>query len=143
MITGIGIDIVKVSRFSAWIKAPYSHQRTIFSEQEIADSFTRNAKEQCIIEHLAARFAAKEAFYKALSATLTTLNITPKHQFSLVFSAQHTSVTTGNLGAPQLIVAWDSFIEKIGSPLPALTIHLSLSHEKTHAVAFIIISLQA
>ncbi len=142
MITGIGTDIVEVTRFIPWITAPASQQGAIFSEQEIADCITEKADSQNIAERLAARFAAKEAFYKALSATLGNLSITPKQQFSLMFTAQHISVTTDKLGTPTLSIFWEPFFEKIGQPLPLLTIHLSIAHEKTHALAFVVISRQ-
>lgn len=141
MITGIGTDIVEVTRFEAWVQEPLKLS-TLFTAQEIADCVTPNTDKHHIAERLAARFAAKEAFYKALSATLVTLNIFPQQLFTLIFTAPQIAVSMSNLGTPTLIINWKSFYEKIGTTLPPLTAHLSLSHEKTHALAFVVISRQ-
>ncbi len=142
MITGIGTDIVEVARFIPWVNAPQTRLRSIFSEQEINDCFTlHESQTQQVAERLAARFTAKEAFYKALTATLVTLNRLPAQPFSFIFAAQHVTITTGQLGAPIIVVDWQPFNEKIGTPLPPLTINLSLTHEKKNALAFVVISL--
>ena len=141
MITGIGTDIVEIARFVPWVTAPQKQLRSIFSEQEIADCVTENTQPHHIAERLAARFAAKEAFYKALSATLVTLDYLPAQPFSIMFCAQHISVVTGQLGVPMLLVNWQAFYEKIGQKLPELTVNLSLTHEKNNALAFVVISL--
>lgn len=140
MITGIGTDIVEVARFASWVNDQQKLE-TLFSAQEIADCVTDNASALHIAERLAARFAAKEAFYKALSSTLVTLNELPQQPFTLMFSAKQIAVTIGSLGEPHLLVNWDAFVHKIGATLPALTTHLSIAHEKTHALAFVTISL--
>jgi phosphopantetheine--protein transferase-like protein len=142
MITGIGTDIVEVARFLPWVTASDKQLRTIFSAQEITDCLTPNTQQQHIAERLAARFAAKEAFYKALSATLVTLTISPAQTFSFMFAAQHVSVVVGQLGAPTLTVDWPPLYEKIGQGLPPLTINLSLAHEKNMALAFVVVSQQ-
>lgn len=140
MITGIGTDIVEIARFIPWIDAPRKQLNSIFSEQEIADCFTENAPANQIAQRLAARFAAKEAFYKALSATLVALKIFPKDNFSFLFCARKIAIEQGALGVPTFKVNWEPFYEKIGQTLPALTSHLSLSHEKHNALAFVVIS---
>ncbi len=141
MIVGIGTDIVEVARFIPWITAPHKQLTSIFSEQEIIDCIISGAQAQQIAEKLAARFAAKEALYKALSAALVSLHINPDKTFSFMFAAQHVSVVLSPLGTPLYSVNWQPLYEKIGQPLPQLTLHLSLAHEKTQAIAFTVISL--
>ncbi len=62
MIEGFGVDIVEVRRIKAAVKKFGSHfLDKIFTLREIAYCKGKGAPEQ----HLAARFAAKEAVYKA------------------------------------------------------------------------------
>lgn len=60
-IIGLGTDIVEVNRIAAFAQKPGALER-IFSEEEIA--YCRARKNE--YQHLAVRFAAKEAVYKAL-----------------------------------------------------------------------------
>lgn len=140
MITGIGVDLVKIARMIPWVSGSQKRLLTIFSQQEIADCITQNAQPQNAAERLAARFAAKEAFYKALTATLCQLNIAPQQTFSLMFAAQHVSVTLGMFGQPTLTINWDAFHKKIGPVLPPMFVSLSLAHEREMAIAFVVIS---
>lgn len=62
MIEGFGVDIVEVKRIRAAVKKFGSRFLSrIFTERELAYCKRKGAPEQ----HLAARFAAKEAVYKA------------------------------------------------------------------------------
>ena len=61
MIFGIGVDIADVRRFEKWVQKPELAAR-FFHPAELSLRGTLGA--QC--RHLAARFAAKEAFSKAL-----------------------------------------------------------------------------
>ena len=60
-VVGIGTDLVEVTRIKAFAQKKGALER-IFSPQEIAYC---QARTNCY-EHLAVRFAAKEAVYKAL-----------------------------------------------------------------------------
>lgn len=60
-ILGLGTDIVQIKRIEAFSQKPGALER-VFSAEEIAYSLARKNKYQ----HLAVRFAAKEAVYKAL-----------------------------------------------------------------------------
>ena len=62
MTSGVGIDMVEVERMAASIKKESGFREMIFSKAEIAYCETKKNK----FEHYAARFAAKEAFFKAL-----------------------------------------------------------------------------
>ncbi len=62
MIYGIGIDLIEVERMSEKIGKQPGFREFVFSEQEIAYCEKHTNK----FEHYAARFAAKEAFFKAI-----------------------------------------------------------------------------
>jgi holo-[acyl-carrier protein] synthase len=62
MITGLGIDTVDVERIAEKIGKNSGFRELVFSVGEIAYCETKTNK----YEHYAARFAAKEAFFKAL-----------------------------------------------------------------------------
>ena len=62
MIAGLGTDLVEVARISAGIEKDGEFRELIFSVAEIAYCESKTNK----YEHYAARFAAKEAFFKAL-----------------------------------------------------------------------------
>ena len=62
MITGIGIDVVKVKRMERWHETKGLFER-YFHPKELATAISRGGGSNMA---LAARFAAKEAFCKAL-----------------------------------------------------------------------------
>jgi len=62
MITGIGIDIAEVNRIAEKIGKEQGFRELVFSSKEIAYCEAATRK----FEHYAARFAAKEAFFKAI-----------------------------------------------------------------------------
>ena len=129
MIFGIGTDISKVSRFEKWVNNPGIFQR-FFNEAEIKDSGTIASR----CEHYAARFAAKEAFSKALGTGICGFELKD------VFITKETS------GRPVLNVcgtARDALEKKIsemsGLENPDYSLFVSLSHEKEYAIAFVVI----
>ena len=61
MITGIGIDIIEVKRIKKLIEGNARFLKRIFTPKEIGYCLEKRNKHQ----HFAARFAAKEAFFKA------------------------------------------------------------------------------
>ena len=120
MICGIGTDISEVKRFSKWIKNPNLYSR-FFNIKEIKDSGSEGTK----CQHYAARFAAKEAFSKALGT-------------GLIFPLKDVYITNDSSGKPELNVegkAADILDEKFGK----CVVHVSLSHEKEYAIAFVVI----
>lgn len=128
---GIGTDIVRIDRFEKWKDFSYDQKRRIFSDQELSDCGND-------ISSLAVRFAAKEAFFKALSATLVKLGMT-KHEFTFLFLCDHVEVMKQEWGVPKLEIAWTRIEEHVGK-LPVLSVELSLSHEKEFAMAFVVIA---
>ena len=121
MIIGIGVDIVAVKRIADWEKKPGLIER-FFPDEEISDSYN-SGKERAM--SLAARFAAKEAFGKALGIGLSGIKL------------KDIRVSGDELGKPKLELtgsALDAFKKANGG-----IAHLSLAHEKDNAVAFVII----
>lgn len=64
MIYGIGIDVIEVARIDERITSEKGLKDALFTEREIAYCETKRFRGQ----HYAARFAAKEAFLKALGS---------------------------------------------------------------------------
>lgn len=62
MITGIGLDVIEVERVQQKIEKEQGFRELVFGPEEIAYCEPKAHK----FEHYAARFAAKEAFFKAL-----------------------------------------------------------------------------
>ena len=62
MVSGLGTDLAEVERIGWQIDKGSGFRELVFSEREIAYCESKKNKH----EHYAARFAAKEAFFKAL-----------------------------------------------------------------------------
>ena len=144
LLLGTGIDMVANKRFTYFLEENHPVRlRKIFTEKELAlyESLfnPQHAHESPIpyrqkLSYIASRFAAKEAFYKALSSTLVRLGKT-NVPFSFLFTCQHISIVKQTWGLPSIEVDWHAFENKIGTTLPFLTSHLSLSHEQEYAIA--------
>lgn len=123
MIYGIGTDIVEVSRIEdSLARFGDAFAERILTEQEWLSFSQSHTKAR----FLAKRFAAKEAFAKALGTGLRT-----------PATFQNIGVTHDDLGKPVLTLA---------APLQALLDekqiihqHLSISDEKALAVAFVVL----
>ena len=124
-ILGNGVDIVDNIRIKKLIKNN-SFVKRIYSNNEIKES--KNVKNKT--NFLAKRFAAKEAFVKSLGTG-----------FRNGINFKDISVKNNNLGKPQLYLS-----KKIKSFLSRklkykkYKIHLSLSDENKHSIAFVIIN---
>ena len=109
MIRAIGIDIVRITRIEN-IEKRFRDRflNRIFTTREIAYCSSRSIP----VRHLAARWAAKEAFIKALS---------PQRRIPF----NQVGVVNGPEGSPSL--EWDAALqEEFG--LEGVNVHLSLSH---------------
>ncbi len=122
MIRGIGIDIVRIDRMKRWIVRPLLMQR-YFHENEITDAKSRG--EAAFAMSLAARFAAKEAFGKALGTGLMGISL------------KEIQVENNLNGKPGIILYGKakSAYERSGGN----KIHVSLTHETDNAVAVVVI----
>lgn len=120
MIFGIGTDIVDVRRFEKWLQNEELLER-YFNEAEL---FSRGSKAS-LCQHYAVRFAAKEAFSKALGT-------------GICFDLREVFVKKNADGKPELY-----FSEKLKKLLEEkcgeCRIFVSLSHEKEYAVANVVI----
>ncbi|MDR1787257.1 MAG: holo-ACP synthase [Treponema sp.] len=121
MIVGIGVDVVHVSRMERWRSIPGLTER-YFDPQELREAL---AKGSAATLALAARFAAKEAFGKALGTGLAGLAL------------KDIRVRNMHNGKPQIVLA--------GAALAALgrsgadTVHISLTHESDNAIAMVVL----
>lgn len=126
---GIGIDSVEIERFVHFSAYSKKQLRIFFSEQEIEYAFAHPSK---TAQRLAVRFAAKEAFLKALS------QLFPAIQFSLLTIAKYARVNKSFNGAPELLVNWDA-LQKSYHFESELRTQLSLTHTNTTASAVVLV----
>jgi len=119
---GIGVDIVEICRMQRAVERHGERfLRRIFTAAEVA--YCTRPDGGFRYSSLAARFAAKEAFYKAAFPSLQRF-----------IGWQECEVTSREGGAPALQLAPD--LEKeLGFP----RVHLSLSHSQKYAVAVVLI----
>ena len=122
MIAGLGIDIVDVDRIAGKLAKSNAFRDLVFSANEIAYAEGRPNK----YEHYAARFAAKEAFFKALGTGW--LNGTSFNEVEIV---------NDELGKPGIVLLGETKIT-IGA-LQISNILVSLTHIKTAASAVVIL----
>ena len=121
MILGLGIDIVHVSRMERWERVPGLYQR-YFHPEELADALSKGKTSML---SLAARFAAKEAFGKALGTGLRSLKL------------KDIQVKNNHNGKPDIVLygaASKAFRASGGKGL-----HVTLTHERDNAIAVVII----
>jgi holo-[acyl-carrier protein] synthase len=122
MILGVGVDLEEVERIAESVtKFDDRFLNRIFTEAEIAFCQGKaNSKER-----FAARFAAKEAAFKALQANWE--GGMSWRDFELI-------VRPG--GAPQLVLHGEA--ARLASEKGVVRLHVSFSHTKTHVTAVVI-----
>lgn len=121
MIVGFGIDAVDISRIQRWIGQDRLLAR-FFHPQELMETKSRGLT---AAYSLAARFAAKEAYGKALGTGLKGITL------------KNILVTNNPNGKPELTLFDDAAI-----PFQRICgshIHLSLTHESNMAIAGVIL----
>ena len=111
MIDGIGIDVVDIARFLESLERTPTLREKLFTESE------RTLSSQS----LAARFAAKEALYKALS---------PTHGLQW----HDAEVINQPNGKPEFL-----FRGEIADLVDGVQVHLSLSHDAGIASAMVVV----
>jgi holo-[acyl-carrier protein] synthase len=121
-IKGIGIDLVDIDRIATSIQKDNGFRELVFAPEEIIYCESKTQ----LFEHYAARFAAKEAFLKALGTGW--VSGTAFHEIIV----QHNS-----LGKPELVFTGTT--AKTIAALAYNQISLSLTHTKTTAGAVVII----
>ncbi|MFH2034851.1 MAG: holo-ACP synthase [Candidatus Zixiibacteriota bacterium] len=123
MIFGIGTDLIEVDRIAKQVDGDTRFKEKIFSDREIAycESFKVNKA-----QHYAARYAAKEAFFKAIGTG---------YRGGLAF--HEISIENDDQGRPEIVLtgkAKDFAIQHAFGK-----IHISLSHLKDLASAIVTI----
>ena len=125
MIGGIGIDVVHVYRMERWRKIPGLLER-FFHPEELSAALSRGSGANL---SLAARFAAKEAFGKALGTGLAGIAL------------KDVMVRNRHNGQPEIHLS--------GTALAALRqngasqVHISLTHERENAIAMVVLESEA
>lgn len=122
-IVGIGTDIVRVERFQRFLERQEDALlKRLFTERELAYALPRKSAAQ----HLAARFASKESFVKALGLGLRD-----------GITWHDMEVRNDDLGCPSLYLTGRAaeimFERNLATP------HLSYSHEQEYAVATVVL----
>lgn len=121
MIVGIGVDMVEVERIEkkrsndAFLKVAFTEQEILYCKDKAHAA-----------EHFAGRFAVKEAFLKALGTG-----------FIGNLDFRQVEVINNTDGKPVLVLS-GAALEK-ANELGASKFHISLSHEKKYAIAFVIL----
>lgn len=121
MIMGLGVDLVGVKRIAHWL-----------DNQALCDRFFHPAELKLVQSRgmdaprsLAARFAAKEAFIKALGSGFHGIQL------------RDIRVENDSFGKPHLVL--EGGAREVFDNMGANRIHVSLSHEKNFAVAQVIL----
>lgn len=117
----IGVDIVEVERIRGIMRRHPEFARRVFTpgEREYCEGFSDPAR------HYAARFAAKEAAFKALGGGLKALRFL---DYEVVMEG----------GRPCLSISGGTREELRGYEPEEIS--LSMSHERGHAVAAVLVS---
>ena len=125
-IIGTGIDIVEVRRISLILNKKNNFKKRIFSKNEIKQSKTKKN----FFHFFAKRFAAKEAFSKALGTGIAK---------GLNFN--EIEVKSSISGKPSIVITGKSLkvIKKL-TKKKKIKIFLSLTDESKYAIAMVIIA---
>lgn len=113
MIIGIGVDIIDVGRIRKLAEKNPRFLERVFTPEEIAYCSGKMNKYQ----HLAARFAAKEAFFKALGRKIKWTDA---------------GIVNRSSGKPELVI-------KERESFPFDRAYVSLSHLQDYAVACVVL----
>lgn len=125
MIFGIGTDVVEVARIEASINEfGEAFARRILAESELSSYMQSQIKPR----FLAKRFAAKEAFSKALGTGLRA-----------PATFQNISVSHDDLGKPILLLATE--LQLFLKAKNITQMHISISDEKNLAAAFVVLEI--
>ncbi len=123
MVYGIGIDIIKIDRFEKALERWGDRLCTrVFTPQEVAACLKKAHPGR----HLALRFAAKEAFLKAIGIGM----------FQGV-AWKEIEILNDSLGRPQISIMGKA--EKICQEKGTKEIFVSISHEEEYGVAQVIL----
>lgn len=114
-ILGVGTDIVEVERVREMVERDTGFAERVFTRRELDYSLPKVTR----YEHLAARFAAKEAVAKALGRS---------------FSWHEVEMTNNSDGKPEV-----TLYDRAKAAANGATVHLSVSHTREHACAVAVV----
>ncbi len=123
-----GTDIIEINRVKKAIEDYENEEKNIFIEK----IYTKNEMEYCEskgkmkYQHYAARFAAKEATFKAISGFL---------QDKYEMSWKNAEIINDNNGRPKVI--FNNIPKELEGKI--LDVDISLSHSKDNAIAMVVI----
>jgi holo-[acyl-carrier protein] synthase len=125
MVVGIGTDIIRTARIKRLLDRYPAFAGKIFSPGEIAYCSAKASPELSY----AVRFAAKEAVMKALGTG-----------WGQGVNFPDIEVATDAAGRPEIILRRGAkdMMQRVG----ATHVHVSLSHEKEYALAFVVLEQQ-
>ncbi|OPJ65098.1 holo-ACP synthase [Clostridium oryzae] len=121
MIIGIGTDIVEISRIDKALSSQNSFLKKVYTDVEIEYMKSRNMNPQ----HAAGMFAAKEAAAKALGTGFRN------------FGLKDIEIYRDALGKPEINLKKNA--RKLAESYGNYKIHLSISHCKDNAIAYVIL----
>ena len=122
MIVGIGVDIVENARVGELLeKHGRAFEEKLFTEGELSYARERRRRH----EHLAARFAAKEAVAKALGQGMSN-----------GVSWRDIEVVHDETGKPGVKLTGP--VKKLAEQMGVRSLHISLSHTDSHSIAFVV-----
>ncbi len=122
MIFGTGTDIIEIRRIENSIARSDAFVNKIFTE---AEQTYCKAQKAGIFQSYAARYAAKEAVFKALGTG---------YRYGMAF--REIEVKNDKLGKPEVVVYGK--VKAFVQEQEITQIHLSLSHVKEMALAFVV-----
>jgi len=123
LIIGVGTDIFEINRMKKRIEKEPEFIQSVFTNQEISYCEKFKFKEQ----NYAARFAAKEAFMKALGTG-----------YNNGISFKDIVISNNSSGKPEITLTGKALGFSI--KLNVTDIHVSLSHSKKQAIAIVILT---
>ncbi len=123
MIFGTGTDIIEIKRIESSIARSEAFVNKIFTEVE--QDYCK-AQKAGIFQSYAARYAAKEAVFKALGTG---------YRYGMAF--REIEVKNDKLGKPEVTV--HGKVKAFVQEQKITQIHLSLSHVKEMALAFVVL----
>jgi len=122
VVFGIGTDIIEVGRIEKQLNSGTELKKSLFTDSEII--YCESKKFQ--FQHFAARFAAKEAFFKALGTGW---------RYGMKY--KEIEIKNNDIGKPEIFVS--GRVKEELEEKKIIKIHLSITHLNDLANAFVIL----
>ena len=147
-IVSLGVDLEEVARFRKYVLPPSQVNNNSMSKKFLRRVFSSEEREYCFEQvfperHLAARFCAKEASYKAISQALSFYSKEKLQFFRTNFFVNSSEVTkVSQIPTIKLAPKLNSFLQNLfiqEQKYSNYKLLLTLSHTKEWAVAQVLI----